>query len=524
MNRDDGAAPGPAIHIGRTALTQRLGLTPELLPADTWVVWRVGQALILAGGDNAHNLSPVGKDLAPFGTLYATYELLERALGVRWYWPGDLGRVTPKAATVSLGQVHWQGAPSYETRFAWYSNIKDPAISTAEAQAWWRRLRWGGLGGSPIGMHSFNDWNKRFGNDHPEWFALQRNGQRLNSPEATGNERGHLCWTNPEVLAATVAEKRSQLDASPHTLAQSVMPGDSDGLYQCQCDGCRARFDPDAGPSGRHSRVVWSFVNQVAAQVRQSHPDRFITCGAYASYRAVPEDVPFEPNVAVSICDGSFPGRLWRPELKTAYVRQIEAWSRKSARLYVWDYWNNPRYSKGLHGAPSIMPHAIQEWLLLERGRVRGHSIELCDIDHEGVSVGGWADWTYDALNVYVGMRLLWNLDQDVEALVEEFYSVFYGPVAGPHLRRFYSEMEAAYADPATKGSPEVRWDFETCWTQTYPPEFVERVMGYLQAAEQESRGVEPYHGRAARTLAGFLPFAQASQRWGAARTASPPD
>jgi hypothetical protein len=515
--KDGGAVNGPTIQIGATALSRQLGLAPEFLAPDSWVVRRVGEALILSGGDGDHAVAPLTGygGLQPFGTLYAVYEFLERAVGVRWYWPGDLGRVVPRHADLAVGNVRWQGAPSYDTRFCWYANLRDEGYTDDEVWQWWRRMRWGGVGGSAIANHSFVGWNKLHGAAHPDWFALQRDGQRLNDPTLTGGLAGHLCLSNPEVLAQVVAELRDYFDKNPATKYHSVMPGDSDDLFHCQCDKCRAMLRPAEGPSGIHSYAVWTFVNQVAAQLRPSHPDRIVTCCAYSSYAKVPPDVYFEPNVSVSLCASQFPAQVWNPAVKSEYAAWIGEWARKSPRVYVWDYWNNPRYGGGTLGAPAVYPHAIQEWFLAERGRVKGHAIELSDIAAGGQSINGWANWMMDSLNVYVAMRLLWNMDQDVDGLLDEYYSSFYGP-AGPLLRQFYGALEQAYLDPAGKAGAEGGWDFATCWLRTYPAPLVARSMGTLREAEKLTQGQEPYHSRVQKTLEGYLPFETNSQRYSA--------
>jgi hypothetical protein len=488
-------------------VTTELGLAPALLAPDSWVVWHVGRSLVLSGGDNADNLNPDDKTLAAFGTLYATYEFLERVLGVRWYWPGELGVVAPQRKEVAVDNVRWQGQPTYQTRFFWYSQPADKDFTARDVSRWWRRLRWGSVAGDPIGMHSFNDWPTRFGKSHPEYFAIHRDGRR-----AVDDDHGYVCLSNPGVLKQVVADKRDAFARWPWSRYQSVMPADSFGLGYCQCEACQAAARPAFGSRGKYGEAVWTFVNRVAAEVRKSHPDRFITCCAYAEYAQVPE-LHLEPNVAVTLCAGrSFPNLMWKKETKAEYVDWIEQWSRKAANLYLWDYWL-VRHQKGLHGAPAIFPHAIQEWFLLDRGRVKGRAIELENIDAAGHSSKWWEDWLFDALNTYVATRLMWNVDQDVDQILKEFYEQFYGP-AGPLVQRFYEALEKAYADPLSKGSPDVRWDWSTCWVDTYPPSLVARVMGDLREAERVTRGQEPYHARAEKTLKGFLPFEAASQRF----------
>jgi hypothetical protein len=136
--------------------------------------------------------------------------------------------------------------------------------------------------------------------------------------------------------------------------------------------------------------------------------------------------------------------------------------------------------------------------------------LELPGINSKGESVNSWADWRYDSLNVYVGMRLLWDMSQDVDKIINEYCAGLYGPAA-PLTKKFYDEMEIAFADPNTKNGPDFRWDWESCWVKTYPPAFVAKMMGYLREAVKITEGQEPFHTRAQQLLEGFLPFEENS-------------
>ena len=501
---------GPTIHVGATELSERLGLAPRYLSPDNWVVSRAGRALVLSGGGASHGVSPGSNMRLPFGTLYAVYEFLERVVGVRWYWPGELGRVVPKHATLTVDRVRWGGAPTFDARFAFNALHDDKDFTHDDTWTWWRRMRWGALGGSPIGMHSFNDWPERYGKEHPQWFALQDAGHRLTQQGSMG---GHVCFSSPEVLAQTIAEKRQEFDQTPWLRYTSIMPGDSMGLYMCRCPDCQAAVQPEKPGLGQYSDYVWSFVNKAAREIRKTHPRRIITCCSYSHYSGIPENIVFEPNVSVTLCIGSSSQKLaTSAEARAAYLARITKWSEQSSHLYVWDYWNEPRHDKGTHGAPSIFPHMIQDWFALERGRVKGRVLLMCPFDSEGVR-RGWPDWMFDSLNVYIAMKLMWNLDQDVDAMLAEFYEGFYGP-AGPAVRKFYEAMEARYMDPNNKPA---RWDYSGVWGSVYPAAFVKETMDHLREAERVSRGQQPYHARAARTLEGFLPFEGTSRRWAAA-------
>lgn len=502
---------GNTIHIGKTKLTERFCVSPDSLPPDNWIIRKVGNALLISGGDNKSNLNPVSRAAVPFGTLYGVYEFLERFMKVRWYWPGSLGTVAPLKKNLILNDINLRGAPSYQTRFCFYAVPKDPDISKDETWKWWRRQRWGGIGGSPIGMHSFNSWPKRFAKTHPEYFAIQTDGKAMTKAHSEGS--GHVCMSNPEVLKQTVQDKINYFQKYKWARYSPVMPGDSNGLFYCRGAKCQSKVGGRSA-SGTYSNAVWSYVNKVAAEVQKNSPGRFITCCAYSGYRDVP-DFPLLPNVAVTLCFGGsgLPNNIYKPEGKKEYVAIISSWEKTGANLYAWDYWDSPRRKKGTNGAPAIFPHAIKEYFLLDYGRVKGHVIELCEIDSNGVAGHNWADWIYDSLNVYVGMRLLWDINANVDNILNEFYTEFYGPAA-PWIKKFYTQMEQAYANPNTKGGPDFKWYWETVWVKTYPADFVKKVMGHLREAVKATKGKEPYHARAKKTLQGFIPFERISRKF----------
>ncbi|HOK80129.1 MAG TPA: DUF4838 domain-containing protein [bacterium] len=498
----------PAIHIGTTSLSAQLGLSPDILPPDTWVIKRFKNNIIISGGDNNLNIHPVGKDLVPFGTLYATYEFLERVVGVRWFWPGNDGLLVPEHKSIVIHQINWQGTPSYSTRYVFYGVPE--GITPEQAWTWWRRMRLGGVDGNPFGMHSFTEWNKKYGKEHPEWFALQFDGKRLNLDDQDEHKNGHLCYTNSEVLNAVIDEVKSAFEKQPYLKYFSIMPGDSNERYFCQCKNCQSLLKANQPASKKYSFAIWSFVNQVAAEVRKSFPDRFIKCCAYDGYRDPPEDAYFQPNVAVTYCVPEELRNPWADDFKKRYVSEITAWNKKVENLYVWDYWLY-RWQPGLYGAPAIFPHLLQEIYLLEQGRVRGHVIELCNKDVSGVLHNFWQDWMMDQINVYVGFKLLWNVHQNIDEILDDYYK-FFGP-AESLIRSFYESMEEAFLDAATKDKDNT-WNWETCWHKTYTPEFVNQTMKYLRDAEQITRGKEPYHTRVEKILQGFAAFETASEKF----------
>ncbi len=507
---DDKNFKGPEIHIGKTRLSEQFCITPQSLPPSSWIIRRAGKAIIISGGDKDKGLSPLHKACRPLGTLFAVYEFLERFLGVRWYWPGKIGIVAPKRENLSFTKLNLSGAPSYDIRY--FAYCQPVGGNVREVRKWWLRMRRGNPGdGQQKGNHSYEDWPTRFGKTHPEYFAIQKDGKPKTSGKPGG---GHVCMSNPKVFEQKLADVLREFKKTNYS---KVMPGDANALLYCQCPQCLKKINVTAPRSGRYSNAVWGFANKVAEAVARKVPGKYITCCAYAGYQD-PPDFTLMPNIVVTLCliRKAPPFAVYMPDGKKDYVEIIKRWEKTGAQFLIWDYWDITRRKKNLtFAAPSIFPHAIKEFFLLDCGIARGHHIELpFNRSSDGKRMNQWTDWIYDALNTYVAMRLMWDMSTDVDKLLDEFYVSFYGPDAGPWIKKFYTEMEKAFSDPNTKNGPSFNWGWETVWVKTYPPKFVKRVMGYLRLAVKSARGQEPYATRAQKTLEGFLPFENGSKRF----------
>jgi hypothetical protein len=139
----------------------------------------------------------------------------------------------------------------------------------------------------------------------------------------------------------------------------------------------------------------------------------------------------------------------------------------------------------------------------MDMGRVSGRAIELSNVDGSGQSFHNWTDWLYDALNVYVAGRLMWDPNADVNAILDGYYRDFFGPAEKP-IRQFHEEMEAAWV---RKGWAPGKWDFRRVWIELYPPAFVDRMMGLLKEAVKLAGNKEPYNYRTRKLLAAYKPF-----------------
>jgi hypothetical protein len=179
-NALDGPAVATRIYLGNTKAAQAAGLDGEKLRRETFTLRSNEQALFIVGRDETGN--PLDRDTSA-GTLFGVYEWLERELGVRWLWPGDLGTVVPRARDVALRAVDVTVQPRFFQRHVRPGlgfTSSNPALGftskAAEEYArvqsvFLRRQRMGRSEKMAYG-HAFTDWWSKYGREHPEWFQL----------------------------------------------------------------------------------------------------------------------------------------------------------------------------------------------------------------------------------------------------------------------------------------------------------------------------------------------------------------
>jgi len=100
------------IYLGDCSATRAAGIDPKGLPPAGFVIRLIRNDLFFAGHDSD---GAIGSAWAPtrHGTLFAVYEFLDRELGVRWLWPGELGEVIPARSDLILTDCRYEGEPPF---------------------------------------------------------------------------------------------------------------------------------------------------------------------------------------------------------------------------------------------------------------------------------------------------------------------------------------------------------------------------------------------------------------------------
>ncbi len=379
-------------------------------------------------GPEAYHIETRGGNLyflggGPRGVLYAVYDLLDE-LGCRWFTP-EISHI-PRRRNLALAPRRKTFTPVFESRDTFNWECRDPL--------WWVRNRMNGwytpvpeyMGGqvSYCGfVHTFYSLlpPDQYFADHPEYYSLAAGARR--------RDHAQLCLTNPEVLRIVTRRVLELMRENPRAAIFSVSQNDCYGY--CECEACRAVAEAEGSQSG----PVLRFVNAVAEETAKVYPEKLIDTLAYQYTLDAPRRAIPHPNVRVRLCSinccqGHAYGTCSHPE-SARFLRALDEWGRRTSQMYIWHYATNFAHY------PLPMPDFDELQANLDLYRSYGvHGLFIQGMGEEG----GGAEAM--ALRGWVVSRLLWNPQQPVWPLVDEFLGAYYGKAA-PLVRRYLDVFHA---------------------------------------------------------------------------------
>lgn len=451
--------PSPArawLLVGRSRLADGLGITTAGLGAGGIRLESRENALGLLGTDN-------GAD--PHGTMYAAVSFLEDELGVRYLWPGESGKVVPKARTLVVGALHRAFTPPLAQRRIRarradltelgrlgvspedYKRLEAAAYATESPTPDW--FAWHKLGGDLrlSSGHAFGHLWEKHGKDHPDWFALQPDGSR---DQSRNPGRARLCVSNAELIEEVAKEKIAELDEHPELDGVSIAPNDGGHTTFCTCPRCEA-LDAPNGPvvtladfSGwkkkeyKHvaltDRMVY-FWNAIAERVQAARPGKLLVVDAYSAYSAPPVSRKPHPNLVVRFVPMSY----LKEADRTAALRSWDGWKAAASRIFY-----RPNFLlAGRTGAAQVFTRKFAgDFRAMALGGMLGTDFDSCQ-NH----------WASLGLDYYVVARLNWNPALNVDAVVDDYCRAGFGPAAGK-IREYFSGLESL-TDETAAGSLE---------------------------------------------------------------------
>lgn len=367
-------------------------------------------------GEEAFLIKTMGRDLVIVGglrgALYGVYTLLEDYLGCGWYMPGPLGEVVPRSGMLEIGNVSDLQRPSFEWRCAsssydskWCVRSKlDPTTVGA---------RYGVDKGDPAFFgqfgHNYSYLVKPtvYFLTHPEYYSLVRSGRAW--------DRTQVCTSDPAVVRLCAENICRRIEAQPDCKVFALCQNDHAGW--CECRRCRS-IDTKKGSVTDRLMVL---CNRVSRLVRQRYPTKRIYTYAYQAGVDPPLAEMPDPELGVQLCHIRWPCCHVHPvascERNQEYNSWLTGWAKVCKHLFVYDY--RVDYANYLMPYPTCYAiardvpyyHKMGVKTLYYQGGGNAHNFGMCH---------------------YLLAKLMWNVDADFDALVQRFFTQYFGPAAEP--------------------------------------------------------------------------------------------
>lgn len=364
------------------------------------------------------------------GTMYGVFTFLEKELGVRWY--SDIFTKVDKRDSWAFDRLYDNEAPAFRLRLPPAPFFHDPVWSAHAkvngTQSLTEDTGSEAYGGREIywGCHSSVSFISpdEYYDEHPEYFSLV-DGKRLRS----GTQ---LCLSNPDVLKIAIEKMRSFMREHPEALIYDF--SQADRFNPCQCDSCKALKARFGGQES--GNWIW-FVNQIADAVKDEFPDKYIGTFAYQYGRTPPENIVPRDNVVVRLCsiECCFVHPLTDPDCpeNAAYYKDLKRWGEIAPHLYIWDYTTD--YSQYMGTLPNY--YVLQDNMKAFRDN---HAI---GVKEQGAYQTRGSE--FGELKCYLLTKLLWNPDCDVQAVIDDFISGYFGS-ASRYVHKWF-DLCASLAD-----------------------------------------------------------------------------
>lgn len=418
---------GAAITVGATSDVPD-HLMDELAVEECVIRTVSPRHLMIVGGREPPIVDSKGKSwVRDRGTLYGVYELLHM-LGVRWYDPSPVGEVVPRAKTITVGPLDYRHKPAFSIRSG-YGGIW--AVRNRYSGNVWGPDEWGGIHYEWLAhMYQYVVPPHAYFERKPEWFAL------------IGRERtpkGQLCISNPEVVDRFVEWAVGTYRANPQLEVLGIEANDGHGW--CECGDCRAMDDPRLlTPYNQVSmspRVV-KFNMQVARRVAELNPNAILGWYIYSDHTEVPRGLQRLPgNLHGRICtyassysDYSEPIETGTSPQNTRLREVFEGYRRLLEHISTYEYWS---------GYVWFGPIPIRKAIA---ANIRYYH----RLGVEGCYQLGPRHWGSQGVNYWMAGRLLWDVTEDEDELLDDYCRGMYGPAA-EHMKRYYLRLEKAVAD-----------------------------------------------------------------------------
>lgn len=509
------SAETPAVVVGASAETSEL-IDPATIPLEGFHVLTAPNRVYLVGSTKPlpypeNGIANKHYPYANNGTAWAVADFLERFVGVRWYWPVEAGgRSIPQATSLVIPPTHYADepafrlrthSPNHDYRLPWKSRWFDGGTVPVEFQddaavkkarrppdanypalpvpsgmkalpmeALLACLRAGTSYPYSLRVHEPQSYWRRgdkWMEQHQDLFAVNADGPRNTKV---------FCYSSPATLAFLLDGCKTVWDEGGQAswvTASCVTVSPADVAVACDCAACKQLANPGAR-QGTGSRIMCDFLRRFAEEVQRRWPDKKVIYLPYWNYALLPAGYAFPPNLEVMLAS-NFPqgtAELRDEKARVSADALIRDWSGAvGEKITTWEY--SLSITGWVH-APVQFPHVVQDFYRRNRDVLVGSFL----------NGGNVAEWSRCAPTMYCWMKVLWNPEIDVDAVLGEMCRRMFGQATEPThalLQLMINRYEQAPWPERIGGAGRVSTPI---YLATWPPEVVARMQTLRQQAE----------------------------------------
>ncbi len=410
-------------NAGDRAFVFRLGIDAKLPPES--FKWEVSDTEAVLTGAGARALN------------FAVYDFLEANLQLRWIRPGDTAYRQQETFEFAGGSREWQ--PKYRIRTlrggviggkTTNQELKEFEIGPevgkqrlAELVGWQEQMRMG-THDAPVYGHAFMNYWNRYGQEHPEYFALNSYGKRAPAP------RNKAQAENPAATSYGTAASIKMCTSSEALIKQlitnwdrkrpyiNVCENDSPPVEYCRCENCR-KLDATLPGENFESHMADRYVyltNKVAETAAALDPAARATMYAYNETEQPPRRTRVSPWTTVGIVPTVF-------DLKQTEAL-LKGWRDMGANETFW------RPNQHVYFATGAMPFGFEK-----------HFHELIQLAGQYGVIGFDYDslhhnWGATGLSDYIMARTMAEPDKSFDYWMRHYLVAFGG--AAPEMDRYF--------------------------------------------------------------------------------------
>ena len=398
------AAKGTIIHLGDTGFPKTWHLDANQLDP---------QEFTISFPDDGHLVILGGSDI---GIHYGVLEFLERYVGVRWLFPGELGTYVPKRTELAVARTEVCEKPAYKMRLLSGRGFRQEG---SDQWRWVYRLRM-----KALVDHHHNMYNlyrpSLFLKDHPEFYAVQ-NGKRVRPKSDSSKQQGwNPCWTAAGIVEAGVDRISETFKQYPEKTSFSL--GINDVTARCRCPDCEAAYKTYGGTNS----VYYRWATAIAEGVTRKFPHKKFGLLAYFEAMEPPKGTELHPAIVPFV---TYERLRWADDrVKRDGHFLNQRWEKLTAEMGWYDY----IYGSQHYSIPRAWYHVMAEYL--RYGRDHGVPYYYA----EAYPAERWSDGP----KLYLALKLLWNPDLNVDRALDDWCTAAVGSKAAPSLRGYFDFWE----------------------------------------------------------------------------------